>query len=78
MLAADNYITSFTAEETLLPYNNQLYKHIYQQELAQKKIISIQHGMIIHNISPYLSKNNYLVNYITANNQFENKLLLKH
>ena len=37
MLAADNYITSFTAEETLLPYNNQLYKHIYQQELAQKE-----------------------------------------
>lgn len=75
MLAADNYITSFTAEETLLPYNNQLYKHIYQQELAQKKIISIQHGMIIHNISPYLSKNNYLVNYITANNQFEKQII---
>lgn len=77
MLRADKYITSFTVEETLIPYDAKLYKKIYMNELMKKDIISIQHGMIIHNISPYLSKKNYLIDYITANNRFEKEIIME-
>ncbi|MCE5038813.1 CDP-glycerol glycerophosphotransferase family protein [Staphylococcus auricularis] len=75
MLLADEYITSFTIEETIMPYHGKLYRELYQQELAEKQIISIQHGMIIHNIAPYLSKKDYLVDYITANSQYERQII---
>lgn len=76
LLAADKLITSFTIEETMLPFNPKKYKEIYKKELREKDIISIQHGMIIHNISPYLSKKNYEVDYITANNELEKKIIM--
>lgn len=75
MLIASNYITSFTIEETMLPFDVKLYKEIYERELLKKKVISIQHGMIIHNISPYLSKRNYWINYITANSVYEKEII---
>lgn len=75
MLIAKKYITSFTVEETMLPFDSFLYKKIYKKELLEKKIISIQHGMIIHNISPYLSKENYLIDYITANSVYEKDII---
>nr|WP_263313451.1 CDP-glycerol glycerophosphotransferase family protein [Mammaliicoccus sp. Marseille-Q6498] len=75
MLIADKYITSFTFEETMTPYNAQLYKELYKRELDKKTVISIQHGMIIHNISPYLNKNHYKLNYITANSKYEKKII---
>lgn len=76
MLIADKFITSFTFEETMTPYNKDLYLKIYEKELQNTKIISIQHGMIIHNISPYLSKKHYRVDYITANNQYEKEIIM--
>ncbi|GGB87191.1 CDP-glycerol glycerophosphotransferase family protein [Staphylococcus nepalensis] len=75
MLIASNYITSFTIEETMLPFDAKLYKKIYEKELLKKKVISIQHGMIIHNISPYLSKKNYWIDYITANSVYEKEII---
>ncbi|PNZ04116.1 CDP-glycerol--glycerophosphate glycerophosphotransferase, partial [Staphylococcus equorum subsp. linens] len=77
MLLADKYITSFTIEETLLPYDTSVYKKIYKKELLKKIIISIQHGMIIHNISPYLSKSQYSIDYITANSQYEKDIIVE-
>lgn len=77
MLLADKYITSFTIEETLLPYDSSVYKKIYKKELLKKIIVSIQHGMIIHNISPYLSKRHYLIDYITANSQYEKDIIVE-
>ncbi|MGW7979112.1 CDP-glycerol glycerophosphotransferase family protein [Staphylococcus xylosus] len=77
MLLADKYITSFTIEETLLPYDTSVYKKIYKKELLNKIIISIQHGMIIHNISPYLSKRHYSIDYITANSQYEKDIIVE-
>lgn len=77
MLVADKYITSFTFEETMAPFNQNLYKKIYKKELLNKKVISIQHGMIIHNISPYLSKNCYKVDYITANSKYEKEIIME-
>lgn len=76
LLAADKLITSFTIEETMLPFNATEYKKLYENELKEKDIISIQHGMIIHNISPYLSKKDYMVDYITANNRLEKKIIM--
>lgn len=76
MVLADKYITSFTIEETMLPFNATLYKKIYKNELLKKDIISIQHGMIIHNISPYLSKKNYSIDYITANSKYEKDIIV--
>lgn len=77
MILADKYITSFTIEETMLPYNPMLYKKIYKKELLKKDIITIQHGMIIHNISPYLSKKDYLIDYITANSIYEKNIIVE-
>lgn len=77
MLLADKYITSFTIEETLLPYDTFVYKKIYKKELLKKTIISVQHGMIIHNISPYLSKEEYSIDYITANSQYEKDIIVE-
>lgn len=77
MLLADKYITSFTIEETLLPYDTFTYKKIYKKELSKKIIISIQHGMIIHNISPYLSKDKYSIDYITANSKYEKDIIVE-
>lgn len=66
-----------TIEETLLPYDTSVYKKIYKKELLKKIIISIQHGMIIHNISPYLSKSQYSIDYITANSQYEKDIIVE-
>ncbi|WP_436871592.1 CDP-glycerol glycerophosphotransferase family protein [Mammaliicoccus sciuri] len=75
MLLADKFVTSFTFEETMTPFNAEQYKDIYANELNKKKIISIQHGMIIHNISPYLSKHQYRTDYITANSIYEKAII---
>ncbi|MCD8893273.1 CDP-glycerol glycerophosphotransferase family protein [Mammaliicoccus sciuri] len=75
MLLADKFVTSFTFEETMTPFNAEQYKEIYANELNKKKIISIQHGMIIHNISPYLSKHQYRTDYITANSIYEKAII---
>ncbi len=75
MLLADKFVTSFTFEETMAPFNAEQYKEIYANELNKKKIISIQHGMIIHNISPYLSKHHYRTDYITANSKYEKAII---
>lgn len=75
MLYADKYITSFTFEETMTPYDSKLYKELYKKEIRSKQTISIQHGMIIHNISPYLSKNYYNIDYITANSVYEKEII---
>lgn len=77
MLLADKYITAFTIEETMIPYDIETYKKIYKKELLEKDIISIQHGMIMNNISPYLHKNNYLIDYITANNKYEKNIIIE-
>ncbi len=75
MLLADKFVTSFTFEETMTPFNAEQYKDIYANELNKKKIISIQHGMIINNISPYLSKQHYRTDYITANSIHEKNII---
>ena len=75
MLLADKFVTSFTFEETMAPFNAEQYKEIYANELNKKKIISIQHGMIINNISPYLSKHQYRTDYITANSIYEKAII---
>ncbi|RIL50285.1 CDP-glycerol--glycerophosphate glycerophosphotransferase [Mammaliicoccus fleurettii] len=75
MLLADKFVTSFTFEETMTPFNAEQYKDIYADELNKKKIISIQHGMIINNISPYLSKHHYRTDYITANSKYEKAII---
>ncbi|OEK87047.1 CDP-glycerol glycerophosphotransferase family protein [Staphylococcus xylosus] len=77
MLIADKYITAFTIEENMLPFNSKEYKKIYKKELESKKIISIQHGMIMNNISPYLNNKHYMINYITANNLAEKEIIMQ-
>ncbi|SCU15372.1 CDP-glycerol:poly(glycerophosphate) glycerophosphotransferase [Staphylococcus xylosus] len=77
MLIADKYITAFTIEENMLPFNSKEYKKIYKKELEGKKVISIQHGMIMNNISPYLNKKHYMINYITANNLAEKEIIMQ-
>lgn len=77
MLIADKYLTAFTIEESMLPFDSEQYKKIYKNELENKRIISIQHGMIMNNISPYLSKKHYMVDYITANNVEEKEIIMQ-
>ncbi|MGV3142673.1 CDP-glycerol glycerophosphotransferase family protein [Staphylococcus simulans] len=76
MIKADKLITSFTIEETMMPYNTKNYLEIYSDILERKDVVSIQHGMIINNVSPYLSKNSYWVDYITVNNKYEKDIIM--
>ncbi|WP_412518512.1 CDP-glycerol glycerophosphotransferase family protein [Staphylococcus simulans] len=76
MIKADKLITSFTIEETMMPYNTKEYMEINSDILEKKDVISIQHGMIINNVSPYLSKKNYWVDYITVNNKYEKDIIM--
>lgn len=77
LLESHKLITAFTIEENILPYNPLLYKDIYKKELDNKVKISIQHGMIFNNISPYMSPQNYLLDYITASNKLEKQIIVK-
>ncbi|MEH6958022.1 CDP-glycerol glycerophosphotransferase family protein, partial [Neobacillus drentensis] len=55
MLAAHVYINAWVFEECSYPKPKKAFIDLFKGEISKKVNISIQHGVIIQNISPYLS-----------------------
>ena len=74
MLAASKYISAWTTRESLMPSWKGFYQ-MFGSIVDSKTSICLQHGMIIHNISPYLHKELYGLNYIFCCSQREKQII---
>lgn len=74
MLAASKYISAWTTRESLMPSWKGFYL-MFGSTVDSKTSICLQHGMIIHNISPYLHKELYGLNYIFCSSQREKQII---
>ncbi|GGE54845.1 hypothetical protein GCM10011391_37300 [Pullulanibacillus camelliae] len=59
MLVARKYISAWVFEETSYPEGKVNFKRAFKNFVNQKQQITLQHGVIIHNIAPYLCKDIY-------------------
>ncbi|PFR92353.1 CDP-glycerol glycerophosphotransferase family protein [Priestia megaterium] len=75
MLVADTYISAWTFEECSYPRPKQQFINMFKKQLNQKYNICLQHGVIIHNIAPYLSKEKYKQNLIISSSRDEKKII---
>ncbi|MDT3428867.1 CDP-glycerol glycerophosphotransferase (TagB/SpsB family) [Paenibacillus forsythiae] len=74
VLAAEKYISAWTFKESLLPRNfNKLFGS--SDRLRKKKNICLQHGVIIHNISPYMHKDIYNIDYLLCSSEKEKEII---
>ncbi|WP_127531969.1 CDP-glycerol glycerophosphotransferase family protein [Paenibacillus kobensis] len=74
MLAASKYISAWTTRESLIP-SRAFFNQLFGEQVASKMNICLQHGMIIHNISPYLHKELYGLNYIFCSSNKEKEII---
>jgi CDP-glycerol glycerophosphotransferase (TagB/SpsB family) len=77
MLAAKLYISAWTFEEVSYPHPKEDFIKLFHDKLSAKKNICLQHGVIIHNISPYLHKDRYKQDLIIASSEYEKKIIKK-
>jgi CDP-glycerol glycerophosphotransferase (TagB/SpsB family) len=75
MLVASTYISAWTFEECSYPRPKETFKKLFKKQLATKYNICLQHGVIIHNISPYLHKERYNQNLIISSSEYEKKII---
>ncbi|MGN1294835.1 MAG: CDP-glycerol glycerophosphotransferase family protein, partial [Bacilli bacterium] len=75
MLAADVYISAWIFEETSYPIEKEKFVRLFGDYVKNKCNISIQHGVIIQNISPYLHKSKYNLDLIIASSNQEKKII---
>ena len=75
MVAADVYINAWTFEECSYPEPKEKFIKQFKNVVEKKYNISLQHGVIIHNIAPYLQKDRYKLDYIIASSMDEKKII---
>ncbi|MEE6133302.1 CDP-glycerol glycerophosphotransferase family protein [Priestia sp. GS2] len=75
MLVADTYISAWTFEECSYPRAKKEFIKLFGKQIANKKNICLQHGVIIHNISPYLHKERYNQDLIISSSEYEKKII---
>lgn len=75
LLAAQKYISAWTTNESLLPRAKKEFLKSFKSHVQSKTHICLQHGVIIHNISPYLQKEIYDVDAIIASTQSEKEII---
>lgn len=75
MLVADTYISAWTFDECSYPAPKKQFIKMFGKQLAKKFTICLQHGVIIHNISPYLHKDRYNQNLIISSSEYEKKII---
>jgi len=71
MLSADKYISAWVFDEFSLPNGPAKFKDLFSSIYEQIPQITLQHGVIIHNIAPYLSKEQYNQQLFIASSEAE-------
>ncbi|SCB71233.1 CDP-glycerol glycerophosphotransferase family protein [Bacillus mycoides] len=77
MLAASTYISAWVFEECSYPRQKQEFIRWFGKSVSKKSNICLQHGVIIHNIAPYLSKERYKQDLIISSSEYEKKIIMK-
>ncbi|WP_144525972.1 CDP-glycerol glycerophosphotransferase family protein [Bacillus pumilus] len=75
-ILADVYISAWTFQEGLYPWTKKIYNKYYKKFLSSKFNVCLQHGVIMHNISPYLHKKNYNQDLIICSAESEKEIIL--
>ncbi|MCM3035928.1 CDP-glycerol glycerophosphotransferase family protein [Bacillus pumilus] len=75
-ILADIYISAWTFQEGLHPWTKKIYNKYYKKLLSSKFNVCLQHGVIMHNISPYLHKKNYNQDLIICSAESEKEIIL--
>ncbi|PEJ59479.1 teichoic acid biosynthesis protein [Bacillus sp. AFS002410] len=76
-LLADVFVSAWTFDESGYPNPSKDFRSRFRKQLKNKFQVCIQHGVIIHNISPYLSKKKYNQNLIIASSEFEKEIIME-
>ncbi|MED0946755.1 CDP-glycerol glycerophosphotransferase family protein [Bacillus mobilis] len=77
MLAASTYISAWVFEECSYPRPKQQFIKWFGNIVSKKNHICLQHGVIIHNIAPYLSKERYKQDLIISSSEYEKRIIMK-
>ncbi|WP_242144836.1 MULTISPECIES: CDP-glycerol glycerophosphotransferase family protein [unclassified Bacillus cereus group] len=77
MLAADMYLSAWVFEECSYPKPNDKFIRLFKKNIANKRNICLQHGVIIQNISPYLRKDKYNQDFIISSSEAEKKIIMQ-
>lgn len=77
MLAASTYISAWVFEECSYPRQKQEFIRWFGKSVSKKTNICLQHGVIIHNIGPYLNKEKYKQDLIISSSEYEKKIIMK-
>ncbi|RPJ98717.1 hypothetical protein BSBH6_04246 [Bacillus subtilis] len=75
MLLADVYISAWTFQETAYPKPKKVFEKNFKNQIDKKFKVCLQHGVIIHNISPYLSKEKYQLDLIISSSSAEKNII---
>ncbi|MGM9987715.1 MAG: CDP-glycerol glycerophosphotransferase family protein [Bacillaceae bacterium] len=75
LLAATKYISAWTTNESLMPNDKKEFKKLFGPYLKDKKNVCLQHGMIVHNISPYMHSDIYEIDYVFCSSAKEKEII---
>ncbi|WP_461610992.1 CDP-glycerol glycerophosphotransferase family protein [Cytobacillus kochii] len=75
MLVADKYISAWVFKETSFPIGKINFDNLFQKQVKKKKQVTLQHGVIIHNIAPYLAKEEYHQDLFISSSKIEQEII---
>lgn len=75
MLTANKYISAWVFDEFSLPKGSAEFKDLFASVYERTPQITLQHGVIIHNIAPYLSKEQYNQQLFIASSEAEKEVI---
>lgn len=75
MLTAAKYISAWVFNEFSLPNGPAKFKDLFASVYEKTPQITLQHGVIIHNIAPYLSKEQYNQQLFIASSEAEKEVI---
>ncbi|MGN1401800.1 MAG: CDP-glycerol glycerophosphotransferase family protein [Bacillus sp. (in: firmicutes)] len=74
-LAADVFISAWVFEDTSYPKLKASFVKMFGEKLKKTPTITLQHGVIIHNIAPYLHKDRNGVDLFIASSSKEKEII---
>ncbi len=75
LLIAKKYISAWVFEETSYPEGKLRFEELFNNAIKKKKQITLQHGVIIHNIAPYLNQKTYNQQLFVASSIAEKEII---
>ncbi|TDK62175.1 teichoic acid biosynthesis protein [Bacillus salipaludis] len=75
LLIAKKYISAWVFEESSYPESKINFKNLFKNIIVNKQQITLQHGVIIHNIAPYLNKKIYNQKLFIASSNAEKEVI---